>query len=87
MYRDSDKFLLLIAIQGITFLQKMISNGVLHKGGVAQMVERSLSMREVPGSIPGASNSFCQCLVILTFFSLYFTYYIIPLIAHLHSGI
>ncbi len=25
-------------------------------GGVAQMVERSLSMREVPGSIPGASN-------------------------------
>ena len=27
-------------------------------GGVAQMVERSLSMREVPGSIPGASNYF-----------------------------
>ena len=27
-------------------------------GGVAQVVERSLSMREVPGSIPGASNSF-----------------------------
>ena len=27
-------------------------------GGVAQMVERSLSMREVPGSIPGASNIF-----------------------------
>ena len=26
------------------------------KGGVAQMVERSLSMREVPGSIPGAST-------------------------------
>ena len=26
-----------------------------HVGGVAQMVERSLSMREVPGSIPGAS--------------------------------
>ena len=25
-------------------------------GGVAQMVERSLSMREVPGSIPGAST-------------------------------
>ena len=24
-------------------------------GGVAQMVERSLSMREVPGSIPGTS--------------------------------
>ena len=28
-------------------------------GGVAQMVERSLSMREVPGSIPGISKSFC----------------------------
>ena len=27
-------------------------------GGVAQMVERSLSMREVPGSIPGASTIF-----------------------------
>ena len=25
------------------------------------MVERSLSMREVPGSIPGASNKFCSC--------------------------
>ena len=30
----------------------------LEDGGVAQMVERSLSMREVPGSIPGASNNF-----------------------------
>ena len=27
------------------------------EGGVAQMVERSLSMREVPGSIPGASKN------------------------------
>ena len=27
-------------------------------GGVAQMVERSLSMREVLGSIPGASKPF-----------------------------
>ena len=27
-------------------------------GGVAQMVERSLSMREVPGSIPGTSSEF-----------------------------
>ena len=26
------------------------------QGGVAQMVERSLSMREVPGSIPGISS-------------------------------
>ena len=31
-------------------------------GGVAQMVERSLSMREVPGSIPGASNLFFDSL-------------------------
>ena len=29
-----------------------------HQGGVAQMVERSLSMREVPGSIPGISKLF-----------------------------
>ena len=28
---------------------------IASSGGVAQMVERSLSMREVPGSIPGAS--------------------------------
>ena len=34
-----------------------LRRSVLHNnnGGVAQMVERSLSMREVPGSIPGAS--------------------------------
>ena len=31
---------------------------LFHGGGVAQMVERSLSMREVPGSIPGASKFF-----------------------------
>ena len=30
----------------------------LPNGGVAQMVERSLSMREVPGSIPGISRLF-----------------------------
>ena len=36
-----------------------LRRSVLHNnnGGVAQMVERSLSMREVPGSIPGASKS------------------------------
>ena len=33
-----------------------IYRSILNTGGVAQMVERSLSMREVPGSIPGASN-------------------------------
>ena len=31
------------------------------KGGLAQMVERSLSMREVPGSIPGSSMTFFSC--------------------------
>ena len=37
-------------------LQTIILFPILSKsGGVAQMVERSLSMREVPGSIPGAS--------------------------------
>ena len=34
----------------------------LYPGGVAQMVERSLSMREVPGSIPGASIPFIPYL-------------------------
>ena len=33
-----------------------IDTNIAISGGVAQMVERSLSMREVPGSIPGASN-------------------------------
>ena len=31
---------------------------IVLQGGVAQMVERSLSMREVPGSIPGISIAF-----------------------------
>ncbi len=36
---------------------RLASKGLLTTfGGVAQMVERSLSMREVPGSIPGASS-------------------------------
>ena len=34
-------------------------------GGVAQMVERSLSMREVPGSIPGASKPFLSYFITL----------------------
>ena len=34
---------------------------MLITGGVAQMVERSLSMREVPGSIPGISKLFRKC--------------------------
>ena len=37
-------------------------------GGVAQMVERSLSMREVPGSIPGASMDFWKFLYYLKYY-------------------
>ena len=36
----------------------MDNNCAYMQGGVAQMVERSLSMREVPGSIPGISILF-----------------------------
>ena len=36
---------------------KTAGTPVVSVGGVAQMVERSLSMREVPGSIPGISNN------------------------------
>ena len=36
-------------------IRKLENNNRICIGGVAQMVERSLSMREVPGSIPGAS--------------------------------
>ena len=32
----------------------------LERGGLAQMVERLLSIREVPGSIPGSSTPFLQ---------------------------
>ena len=41
--------LLKINVLFLTFMQA---------GGLAQMVERSLSMREVPGSIPGSSTIF-----------------------------
>ena len=37
-------------------------------GGLAQMVERSLSMREVPGSMPGFSNSDFFCFLTLFLF-------------------
>ena len=43
-------------------------------GGVAQMVERSLSMREVPGSIPGASKSFSMIYAIMHAFLRNFTF-------------
>ena len=39
-------------------LSDRIINGIVRRGDVAQMVERSLSMREVRGSIPRISISF-----------------------------
>ena len=48
--------------QGQSLMQLTTVSGIMacysKSGGVAQMVERSLSMREVPGSIPGASTNF-----------------------------
>ena len=41
-------------------------------GGLAQMVERSLSMREVPGSMPGSSTFFFPPMRFLFFFLLYY---------------
>ena len=38
------------------------TENLLSDGGVAQMVERSLSMREVPGSMPGTSTFFSVLL-------------------------
>ena len=42
-------------ITGIIIIERGNSKSQ-RTGGVAQMVERSLSMREVPGSIPGTST-------------------------------
>ena len=39
-----------------TFIDSIYEATQSVKGGLAQMVERSLSMREVPGSIPGFST-------------------------------
>ena len=50
-------FDLLPCITNLEFII-VLSGQILTNGGVAQMVERSLSMREVPGSIPGASKIF-----------------------------
>ena len=47
-------------------------------GGVAQMVERSLSMREVPGSIPGFST------ILSTFAFLYNLLQAMSTFCHLH---
>ena len=42
-------------------LHIQFSHTIHHLGDVAQMVERSLSMWEVGGSIPPVSKSFCLC--------------------------
>ena len=42
------------------------SNDKSRAGELAQMVERPLSMREVPGSIPGFSNKFLHFCYTLT---------------------
>ena len=36
----------------------MSDSRLMNIGGLAHMVERPLSMREAPGSIPGSSNFF-----------------------------
>ncbi len=36
----------------------MSDSRLMNIGGLAHMVERPLSMREAPGSIPGSSNLF-----------------------------
>ena len=41
-------------VDSIKFINPIIRNHTC--GGVAQMVERALSMREVPGSMPGTST-------------------------------
>ena len=59
---NSTKIMLDLNLYGSLYLKlfilKLFHTEVNKMGGVAQMVERSLSMREVPGSIPGASRTF-----------------------------
>ena len=61
-------------MQNIFILPKI--GPIEYDGGVAQMVERSLSMREVPGSIPGASTNtfslFSSKILLFLFYTLYF---------------
>ena len=48
----------------IMFINTKLDYLAVYQGGLAQMVERSLSMREVPGSIPGASKIFLSVFLI-----------------------
>ena len=68
-------FFYVICIRSIWFLDcwvvitSLLSSVVQH-GGLAQMVERSLSMREVPGSMPGSSTYEIHFCVIFLFLNL-----------------
>ena len=55
--------------------QNLAFRTVTVTGGVAQMVERSLSMREVPGSIPGASK-FLFYIIFFYFFYIFYLYFL-----------
>ena len=48
----------LFTVREVSALKRQIINQrrFLMNGGLAQMVERPLSMREVPGSMPGSSR-------------------------------
>ncbi len=54
-------------------------NLCFHKGGVAQMVERSFSIREVPGSMPGASIYPFISIVFLNSISSKYIFYILKI--------
>ena len=73
IYRDScTNFLVWPVLYNIYLNASKVSPPFI-SGGVAQMVERSLSMREVPGSIPGASIPFWKNVyLVLNFFPAFF---------------
>ena len=54
--RHSNSFLALVTYSVLKSRDYMNCITNIHAGELAQMVERSLSMWEVPGSIPGFSN-------------------------------
>ena len=71
IYRDTcTNFLVWPVLYNIYLNSSKVSPPFI-SGGVAQMVERSLSMREVPGSIPGASIPF-HFIICFAFLFLHF---------------
>ena len=54
-------------------IKRLLFVASTRSGELAQMVERSLSMREVPGSMPGFSTSIFFFLQFFSFFSLTFS--------------